>query len=103
MVAFDLRSIIERAGGTVAGFAAACTQALDLVSQQQFDAAILDFNLSDGDSSRVAEALETSATPFVFYTGGGVADQITRRWPGIPILLKPSPPSLILQTLHQLL
>ena len=103
MVAFDLRSIVERAGGRVTGFAAVCTHALDLVSQQDFDGAILDFNLADGESTRVAEALEAASTPFMFYTGGGVADRISQRWPGIPVLLKPCPPALILNTLQQVL
>ena len=103
VVAFDLRSMVERAGGKVTGLAAACHQALDLVAQHQFDAAILDFNLTDRDSTPVAEALESRGTPFLFYTGGGVADRIRQRWPDIPILLKPSMPSDILGALDQLL
>jgi len=66
------------------------------------DAAILDANLPDGDVTPVAEELIAAGIPFLINTGveaGGAR----RRYPGLPVFRKPTPPSRLIRELAALL
>lgn len=99
----DLQFTVERHGGVVTGFAAACPQALEMLASSDVDAAILDYNLEDRDSVPVAEALRARKIPFVFCTGGGVDEQVRERWPDAPVLHKPCLPVTILKALQEVI
>ena len=54
-----------------------------------FDAALLDVNLRDGETSwPVAEALSACGRPFVLATGGG-SDGVPHQFADVPVLAKP--------------
>ncbi len=54
--------------------AATIDQALALIDEQVFDAAMLDMNLKGANSDRVADALAARGVPFVFSTGNSSRD-----------------------------
>jgi CheY-like chemotaxis protein len=72
----DVQILSEAAGG------------LDAASKTDFDCAILDVMLRDGDSSAVADLLAERGIPFLFSTGSGL-DSVPERHRHRPILTKP--------------
>ena len=62
--------------------------ALAAAKQGEFDAAILDINLSDGMAYPVAEILSQRGVPFAFVTGYE-ADTVDERFSKVPVLQKP--------------
>ncbi|PDS80440.1 response regulator [Rhizobium sp. BC49] len=67
-LADEARRMLEKAGATVIGPAAGVTAALDLVDNEEIDAAILDVHLDGEFVFPVAEELERRDIPFVFAT-----------------------------------
>ncbi|QKK20439.1 response regulator [Rhizobium indicum] len=67
-LADETRRKLEKAGATVIGPAAGVTAALDLVENEEIDAAILDVHLEGEFVFPVAEELERRDIPFVFAT-----------------------------------
>ena len=80
-----LRTFVEVAKVEHLGRAA---EALAAAKQGEFDAAILDINLSDGMAYPVAEILSQRGVPFAFVTGYE-ADTVDERFSKVPILQKP--------------
>jgi CheY-like chemotaxis protein len=82
--------------------AASVSQALVMLSQHDFDAAILDVNLGGEKSYPVADALSERGVPFAFSTGcadhGGRTDLDSR-----PVLRKPYVSATLEAVLTQLL
>lgn len=73
LVAMMLESYFEVLGIETAGSAEDVAGALFHVENLQFDAAILDLNLANGETSEpVAIALAAANIPFVLTTGSGV-------------------------------
>jgi DNA-binding response OmpR family regulator len=71
MIAIMLEDMLAELGCVVAGVAARPPQAFGLISQIEFDAAILDVNLDGTDSFGIAAALKELKVPFLFATGYG--------------------------------
>ena len=69
LVAMDLARVLTQAGALVVGPAGNIEDALDLVSQEAFDRAILDVNLGGRMVTPVAAALADKGIPFVYLTG----------------------------------
>ena len=103
LVAMDIQFSIEKAGGTVGGPAASCDSAFAVLREFPVHAAILDFNLAEGDSTAVAEALDAKRIPILFYTGGGIVNTVRDRWPHVRVLMKPCRPGSIIDALQQVL
>ncbi len=73
MVAMLLEEMLADLGCNVVGPVATVASALALVDERAIDVALLDVNLSDGQSGyKVAEALSARRIPFAFVTGYGV-------------------------------
>ena len=70
LIALDIASEIENLGGRIAADVRSVTAAAEALDKIAFDAAVLDFRLSDGTSTAIGEALQSRGTPFVFCTGG---------------------------------
>jgi DNA-binding NarL/FixJ family response regulator len=68
-IALDVADAVAHAGGMVIGPATTVAEALALIGRADLDAAILDFNLPDGDARHVIRALRGRAIPFVLHTG----------------------------------
>ncbi len=80
--------MIQLLGGSVLASVNSVTDALDVVSSRQVDAAILDLNLNGETSYRVADLLLAKKIPFAFATGYDAAE-IDPRYAVIPHVEKP--------------
>jgi CheY-like chemotaxis protein len=89
LISMMLEDFLDALGYRLAGSADALPDALALVEQGGFDAALLDVNLRDGETSwPVADALTARGRPFILATGGG-NDMVPDRHSGVPVLSKP--------------
>ncbi len=69
-IAMDLALAVEDAGGEVAGPVASVENALALIETRPITAAILDYNLTDGDITPVAMLLLHANIPIIIQSGG---------------------------------
>lgn len=69
LIAADLAEAVVAAGGEVVGPASSAQMSLWLVDQEDFDIALLDVRLSDGDATEVARILTERRLPFFVVTG----------------------------------
>ena len=88
-VALDLALAVEDAGGKVVGPAASVAEVLDLLATMTVAAAILDFNLVDGDCSVVVEVLANRNVPTIVHTGVALPSGLVERFPGLMVQIKP--------------
>lgn len=89
LISMMLEDFLDALGYRLAGSCDGVTDALAHVEKGHFDAALLDVNLRDGETSwPVADALSAEGRPFVIATGGG-NDLIPERHADAPVLSKP--------------
>ena len=88
MIAMLVEDMLIDSGATVVGPAGGVTAALDVISSEEIDGALLDVNLGGEQSFDVADALAERSIPFVFVTGYGGAG-VRDRYPNAPTLQKP--------------
>lgn len=88
-IALDVSLAIEDAGGLVAGPAASVKEALALIGTAPIVAAILDLNLSDGDSSPVLEQLLLAGIPTILQSGVSLPGDLSERFPELVVHIKP--------------
>ncbi len=95
-IALDLVMAIEDAGAIPVGPAATIAEALELLSHDPPDGAILDVNLPDGTIGPVLDALAAIAG-VVVHTGAGVPPDIRAAYPNVPVFSKPTAPDDLLR------
>jgi PAS domain S-box-containing protein len=88
LVAMMIQECLTEYGHSVVGPIGRAADALAAAKQGEFDAAILDINLSDGMAYPVAEILSQRGVPFAFVTGYE-ADTVDERFSKVPVLQKP--------------
>ncbi|HEX7759843.1 MAG TPA: response regulator [Caulobacteraceae bacterium] len=92
MVAMLIEDLLTDLGCVLAGSVSTAEEAMRLAMAQEFDLALLDVNLGDGETSfEVADLLRERTVPFAFLTGygsGGVRADLR----DAPILSKPVDP-----------
>lgn len=88
LVAMMIQECLTEYGHSVVGPISRAADALAAAKQGEFDAAILDINLSDGMAYPVAEILSQRGVPFAFVTGYE-ADTVDERFSKVPVLQKP--------------
>lgn len=88
LVLMNLEAALVDMGCTSMSAAATVAQALALIVEGEFDAAIIDINLSGDRSYPVADALVLRAIPFAFSTGYGELSERTD-FADRPMLRKP--------------
>jgi len=96
-----LRSCVEREAGIPIGPASSGRSAIDLLSREHPDAALLDVSLLDGSSVEVARQLETCGVPYAVLTGHSAAS-LPVELKAAPYLEKPVAPGLLIAMLTQL-
>ena len=69
LIGWDLPEQLEDAGFSVLDLAMSATKALETLSEQHCDAAVLDVNLGEHTSAEVARLLTARAIPFVTVSG----------------------------------
>lgn len=102
LLALDIADELERAGGEVE-MAASARRALALIEQQEFDAAILDFRLSDGTSLPVAAELKARRVPYFFVTAQSTVPELQDSAVEAPVFDKPMLPHLVRRELERAL
>ena len=98
-VALDLCSTIEEFDGRVVGPTRDAGEALELLTSESVGAAIVDWHLSDGNSSRVALLLCERNIPFVIHSTGNLSPADQDRHSDVPVLIKPLQPRTVLARL----
>ena len=87
MIAFDIIATLEQAGAAIVGPAVNVRDAIALVSDNQFDVAVLDFRLGYETSTPIARQLDKRSSPYFFYCGS--AEEVARLFPAAAIVHKP--------------
>jgi DNA-binding response OmpR family regulator len=101
-IAMELGFAVEDAGGVVIGPAASVQTALALIKEQSIAAAILDFNLIDGDATPIIALLSASNIPIIIQTGIGLMPELMLRFPGLIVFTKPNNPEELIAKLGML-
>src|SRR5688500_5892852 len=90
LVAADLADHLEGFGAKVVGPAETVLQAAHLAATERLDAALLDFNLLDGNIASLLDILAARRVPTVLYTGSSVPDELIGRRPLVTAIMKPA-------------
>jgi len=88
-IALDLALAIEDAGGEVAGPVTSVKLAFALIEARPITAAILDYNLTDGDVTPVANLLLDAGIPTIIQSGVGIPPELALRFPNLVVYIKP--------------
>ena len=88
-IAMDLALAVEDAGGEVAGPVASVENALALIEKRPITAAILDYNLTDGDVTPVVMLLLDANIPIIIQSGLGIPPELALRFPDLVVFIKP--------------
>jgi DNA-binding NarL/FixJ family response regulator len=85
LIAYELAQAVEAAGGEVVGPVASVREGLQLLSNEDVHAAILDVRLVDRDVAPIAAVLLEQGKVVVFHTASPVPAEIVDRF-GAPII-----------------
>ncbi|SLK01040.1 response regulator [Novosphingobium mathurense] len=99
LVSMELMTIIEDAGGIVAGSASTVASALSLIETTEADGAILDGNLRGEAVESVAATLRSRGIPFAFVSGYG-RENLPAGHENAPLLSKPFRADQIVSTIN---
>jgi len=103
IIALEIQSCLEEAGATVVGPAFTLSKAIELASQENLSAAMLDLRLGYESAAPVAAVLAERHIPFVFYTGQPVADPVRRAWPQATTVSKPASDDQIVSAMAEII
>tara|TARA_R110000868_G_scaffold411785_1_gene710586 strand:- start:67958 stop:70549 length:2592 start_codon:yes stop_codon:yes gene_type:complete len=90
LIALDTEDLLRRLGAKDVRLSPDATHALLTLGSFKPDAAVLDFNLGEETSERIADHLVALGIPFVFSTGYGDNVLIPEHLRGIPVVRKPA-------------
>lgn len=97
LLAVNLETTMREAGASVVETAASLADARVLVEQREFDAAILDIRLMDGNSLPLAQELTERGVPVVIHSGHAKPSDCSMV-PEAVFLPKPSTPTEIVRS-----
>ncbi|MGP3698661.1 response regulator [Rhodobacter sp. NSM] len=97
-LAHQLAAILEAEGARVLGPAGTLTEALDLASTAEMDAALLDVNLRHLTVQPVVDVLERRGVPLLLLTGAA-EDSLPVTMRGLPLVRKPIDEAALLASL----
>ena len=69
LIGLDMEAMLQDCGYITLGPCDSVVQALDVLDSESVDAAVLDFEVRDGDTIALAKRLIEHDTPFIFSTG----------------------------------
>ncbi|MBU2961053.1 GAF domain-containing protein [Citreicella sp. C3M06] len=101
IIAMDAQGILEDLGAEKVEIRASVAEALDWLSGNEVQFALLDVNLGDGQSLPVAEALAARGVPFVLATGYGATAELAATYPPCAVVQKPFSEASILAALRE--
>ena len=99
IIALDIADTLERAGARVT-ISYWLDDAREVIDAHDWSAAVLDYELRDGDCSPLCEHLRTRGVPFVVHTGH---DELPSNYLGGVQVLKPASGEALVETLEELL
>jgi len=99
-VAFDIMTALREAGAEMLGPAFSLASAVEFVTIEGLDYAVLDVILRDGSVFPAARRLSQRGVGLVFYTGRFDLGRLKTAWPGAQALLKPSSPDLLVKAVR---
>src|SRR5262249_18398387 len=97
ILAFDIASLLQGAGAETLGPAKSLRDALILAEASPLDCGILDVSLFDDLVFPAAKVLRDRGIGIIFYTGYGDPESLSQDWPRAQILIKPTPPQLLIR------
>ncbi len=100
-LAFELKALIEGAGGHVAGPFAEAADAIAHLEGGRPDCGVVDVNLANGISFEAADALAAHSIPFLFLTGYDAA-VLPDRFQSVDRIEKPADLGAVLRMLSAL-
>ncbi|MCJ7421937.1 HWE histidine kinase domain-containing protein [Sphingomicrobium astaxanthinifaciens] len=103
IIALDAEDILYRLGALHVATEATVEGALAAIDRARPDFAVLDINLGDATSFRIADLLEDEAIPFVFATGYGEQASLPERHRARAVLQKPYTIGTVSRRLEELL
>lgn len=99
LIARELSLRLEDEGATIVGPVVSVGGALKLLEVQPPDGAILDVTLHGSPVTPVAEWLIGHGVPFLFHTGRDLPADLKKRHPNLPVFVKPSSQTKLLDAL----
>jgi CheY-like chemotaxis protein len=88
LIAMLIEDMLDEFGCKLVGPATSVPRALDLISKEQVEVAVLDLNLDGQDTYAIADALQRKKVPFIFATGYG-STGLRKEYGNLPVLQKP--------------
>lgn len=88
MIAMLIEDMLDELGCKLVGPATNVPRALEFISKEQVEVAVLDLNLDGKDTYAIADALRQKNVPFIFATGYG-SSGMRREYGNRPVLQKP--------------
>jgi DNA-binding NtrC family response regulator len=98
----ELESILQEAGAASVRTCRTMDEALALVEQESFTAAVLDVRIGHDSIAPLARRLQSCGTPFLFYTGQVSNDRIMAEWPKSRIVSKPAQHDVLVKAVAEL-
>jgi len=102
LIALDLEEILKGYGCRVIGPTLSVQDALELLSTEDIDIAVVDFLLEDGEAAPLARALDDKGIPFAICTSGG-EEGLSMLFPNTPFLAKPYNPDDVSTVVNSLI
>jgi CheY-like chemotaxis protein len=103
LIRLDLQDTLNQLGVGSCSGASSVVQALDLIAKHEFAFSVLDFQLRDGTSVSLAEALLRRGVPFLFLTAYGKEIDLPASLTHVPVLPKPFTTALLAEAVLQAL
>ncbi len=100
IIALDAEDLLGSLGASAVLTASTTAEALALLDDTVPDMALLDVNLGNETSERVADRLQELGVPFIFATGYGDRISLADKFPDAPFLRKPYDSEMIRQALR---
>jgi DNA-binding NtrC family response regulator len=102
LIALSIEAYMEDAGYDAIGPFTSGSAALEWLRNHTPQAAILDYNLKDGDCTDLAHELQERGVPFMIYSGHRHSPDIPPEFKDVPWLEKPCSREDILKALQSL-
>ena len=87
---FEYSKVLSAAGACIAGRATTVKGAIPMAKSEDFDCALMDVKLRDGDVYPVACVVRDRGKSIVFVTGSPGLPELRKQWPDAEILDKPA-------------
>ncbi len=102
IIALDAELILENLGVNMVTICSSVSQASRHLEVESVDFALLDVNLGNETSEKIADFLVENKIPFAFATGYGETKELSQRYPSVPVIQKPFDKTQVTRALSQL-